>query len=492
MAPGSINAPMSPRRAMVYALAQRYLAFIVQLFTSIVLARLLTPEETGVFSLAAAAVAIGVIMREFGTSDYLISQIDADRARVRAAYTVTVGIAWAVALALLLAAKPLAAAYNEPGVESVLHVLCLNFALVPMGSTAMALLTKEMRFDYLFYINSLSILVGATVTMGCAYFGLSYVSPAWGSVAGIATTVVILFIRQPSSIFMWPTLHGLTGVLRFGGTLTIARIIDGLASRAPDFIISGLLGFHATGLYSKASSLNGAFYEFFGSAVSRVAIPVIASARQQGLAVSEQFKQTTIIMASVQWLFFGFMIVAAPEIVLVLFGKQWAGAIPLLQLGAVGGILYAPFMLCQPLLTAFGNARGQLIAAIAFALALVVTMTIGSLYSLEAAVALTLLAALVRVSLLHRASLGYSGISIAPLLKALRPTAAISLVSVCASLVAALILRHADAPGIVVLAGSGAMCMVVFLILIAAANHPLRAELARALSALPVARRWAK
>jgi O-antigen/teichoic acid export membrane protein len=65
---GSQAAP-SARRAVVYAFGQRYLAFVIQLTTSIILARLLTPEETGVFSLAAAAVAIGTILREFGTTD---------------------------------------------------------------------------------------------------------------------------------------------------------------------------------------------------------------------------------------------------------------------------------------------------------------------------------------------------------------------------------------------------------------------------------------
>ena len=134
---------------MFYSFGQRYLAFVIQLGTSIILARLLSLSETGVFSLAAAAVALGAILREFGTTDYVVSQKDLSEEKLRAAYSVTIGVAWAAAAALFLAAAPLARLYHEPGVATVMHVLCLNFALVPLGSTAVALLTKELRFDTL-------------------------------------------------------------------------------------------------------------------------------------------------------------------------------------------------------------------------------------------------------------------------------------------------------------------------------------------------------
>ncbi|MFY7940511.1 MAG: oligosaccharide flippase family protein, partial [Burkholderiaceae bacterium] len=301
------SATPSARRAVFYAFGQRYLAFVVQLTTSIILARLLTPEETGVFSLAAAAVAIGTILREFGTTDYVVSQKDISPEKLRAAYTVTVGFAWATAAVLFAAAYPLANYYKEPGLASVMHVLCLNFMLVPLGSTATALLTKSLRFDVLFWIQTISIIVGAVVTVGCAMVGLSSQSPAWGSVASIATTVVILFARNPRSVLMLPGLHDLQHVLRFGGTLTVARIVESIANRSPDFIVSGMLGFHSGGVLSKASSLNAGFYDFFASAVVRVATPVLAAARHGNATVADGYRHAIVMMAAVQWVFFGLM-----------------------------------------------------------------------------------------------------------------------------------------------------------------------------------------
>lgn len=482
-APVAPSAP-SARRAVFYAFGQRYLAFVVQLATSIILARLLTPQETGVFSLAAAAVAIGTILREFGTTDYVVSQKDISPQKLRAAYTVTIGFAWTTAAMLFIAAYPLAAHYNEPGLATVMHVLCLNFALVPMGSIATALLTKSLRFDVLFWIQTVSVVVGAVVTVACAMGGLSSQSPAWGSVASIATTVLILLVRNPSSVLMLPGRHDLRHVLRFGGTLTVARIIESIANRSPDFIVSGMLGFHAGGVLSKASSLNAGFYDFFASAVVRVATPVLAAARHGNTAVADGYRHAIVMMAAVQWLFFGLMGITAPELVLVLFGQPWLEAVPILQIGAVQGLIYAPFMLCIPLLTACGAAGAQLRINLVYGLVLVVALAVGCLHSLAAAALLSVGAHLVRMVLFSVATRQQCGISTRSVVAGLGPTAVVcTFAALCAwgMRLGMLALSH---PAWLTLVSTVGAAVIAFLIAAIVARHPLVGELRRVVAAL--------
>jgi O-antigen/teichoic acid export membrane protein len=479
----SMAAP-SARRAVFYAFGQRYLAFIVQLTTSIILARLLTPEETGVFSLAAAAVAVGTILREFGTTDYVVSQKDISPEKLRAAYTVTVGFAWATAAVLFSAAYPLATHYNEPGLAIVMHVLCLNFMLVPLGSTATALLTKSLRFDVLFWIQTISIVVGAGVTVGCAMAGLSSQSPAWGSVASIATTVAILFARNPRSVLMLPGLHDLQHVLRFGGTLTVARIVESIANRSPDFIVSGMLGFHSGGVLSKASSLNAGFYDFFASAVVRVATPVLAAARHGNAAVADGYRHAIVMMAAVQWLFFGLMGITAPELVLVLFGKQWLEAVPILQIGAVQGLLYAPFMLCIPLLTACGAAGVQLRINLVYGAVLVAALALGCLHSLTTAATLSVGAHLVRMALFSVATREQCGISTRSVVAGLGPTAGVCAVAALFALGTRLGMNALGCEAWVTLAATVSAAVVAFLSAAAVAKHPLMGELRRLVGAV--------
>lgn len=472
----------STRRALVYAVGQRYLAFLVQLITSVILARFLSPAETGIYSLAAAAVAIGSVLREFGTSDYIITQRNISEDKLRCAYTVTIGIAWITAAALFLAAYPLARFYSEPGVAKVMHLLCLNFLLVPLGSTSMALLSKDLRFDILFWIQSLSVLVGAVVTVLCAVNGLSFESPAWGSVASISITIMTLCIYRPNTVFMWPGLTNLGQVVRFGGTLTVARVIESASSRVADFIVSAMLGFYSSGILSKANSLNGGFYEFFGAAIVRVATPVLADAHHRNASIVDGYRHALHLMSSVQWLFFGLMAILAPELVHILFGDKWHEAAPLVQIGAAAGLIYAPFMLCTPLLTACGAAATQLRINLLFAAALVGCLVIGSTHSVTAAASLALIAHAFRLWLFSRAVQGICGISTRAIVGTLGPTMLVSGAATFAAWMLRMILVKLNFAPLFSFFATSAVATFIFVSLVILTRHPLSLELNRIFS----------
>ena len=123
------------------------------------------------------------------------------------------------------------------------------------------------------------------------------------------------------------------------------------------------------------------------------------------------------------------MALTAPELVDLLFGAQWHEAVPILQIGALIGFIYAPFMLCTPLLTAYGAASIQLRINLLFGAALAGCLALGSLHSLAAAAALAVIAHILRMMLLSIATRKLCGISTRSVLKGLRPTACICTVA---------------------------------------------------------------
>lgn len=469
----------SARRAVLFAFAQRYFSFALQLGTSIVMARLLTPKETGIFSLAASAVAIGAIVREFGIGDYLVSQKELTPEKIRAAFTVTVSVAWLIALVILLVARPLANLYQEPGVAEVMHILCLNFMLLPLGATTMALLVKELKFGMVFVIQSGSALVGALTTVLCALNGFSYTSPAWGSVASIVTTFVLLMVLQPHAAMVRPGFRNLRQVLKFGGQNTMSRIVEGVSTRADDFIISGMLGFHSSGILSKSNSLNAGFYTFFASAIVSVASPLIARARHAEREIFEDYRRVTLLMASVQWLFFALMGICAHEIILLLFGPAWVEAVPVLQIGAVQGLVYAPFMLCAPVLTAYGAMGAQLRVNVVFGITLAACLVIGALHGLLLAATLAVAAHVVRLLLLARAAQALCGISTYSIVGRMGPTAVVALGAAFAAWLGRMLALHLQLPlvlnlGLTLCCGVLAWVGLVFVL-----RHPVAVELQR-------------
>ena len=467
------------RIAVAFALGQKYIAFTVHLVLTVVLARLLTPQETGVFSLAAAAISIGNLMREFGTSDYVISQKDVSQQKLRAAFTVTVVSAWAIALLLFFLAEPMAAMYREPGVARVMRLLCLNFLLLPFGSMAFAMLSKEMQFHRIFVAQTSATVVSAGVTVWTAWAGYGYMSLAIGSVVANAWSILMLVVMRHGHVFLLPTTKGLGEVLRFGGTVTVTRVIDQAASRSSDFIVSAMLGFHAGGLLSKANSLIGSFHEFFNSAVLRVATPAFAKSAQEEGDSPERYFQATVLVASAQWLFFPILGIFAHEIIFILFGKNWLECVPVVQVAAVGAMLWAPFMLSTALLTARGAVAEQLRIQLINAPLLVAAIFVGAQFNLVVIAVLCNLTIPVRLFLVNRALRARCGIQLYETLRRLRTSMCVGGVGIVCGALARWALLHFGAPAFVTLAVGGAVMVGGWLVAAGWLNHPLFAEAIR-------------
>lgn len=478
------------RRALLFSLGQRYLAVVLQLGTSMVMARLLTPTEAGIFSLAAVAVTVGHVIRDFGVGDYLVKERELTPEKVRAAFTVSTLFAWATAAFFLVLAPLLAAAYSEPGLATVLHILSLNFLLIPFGSTATALLFRQIRFGTVFWVQTTSLIVGSATTMGLALAGFSYLSPAYGAVASVLVTVALLLAVSRADVLVRPTLQGLRGVFRFGGTLTLARLVEELSEKSPDFIVTALLGFHAGGVWGKAGTLLTSFQDFVTAGVAKVATPVLA--RLDGGrppdaagvppfdALWPAFERATQMLFLLQCGFFAWLLVCAPEVISVLFGPQWTEAVVLVQAGAVGGMLWAPCALANALLTARGHAREQLHVNLVYGALLAAAVGVGASISLAMAAVLLQGAVLVRTGLtlgVLRRGLGFGR---RRLLRALGPSVGMALAAGMLAWAVAWACRGLGAPALVSLAGSALALASVVLVGALVAKHPLGTELRRA------------
>ena len=467
------------RLAIAFSLGQKYIAFVVQLLVAVILARLLTPQETGVFSLAAAAVSIGHLLREFGISDYIISQKDASLEKLRAAFTVTVLFAWGIAALLWVCAEPMAAFYREPGVAQVMRLLCLNFLLLPFGSMAFAMLSKNLQFGRIFGVQTSATIVSAVVTVWLAWAGYSYMSLAIGSVVSNVLSISLLLWLQQGNVFLRPTTQGLGAVLRFGGSVTVTRIIEQLSYRSNDFIVSGSLGFHASGLLSKSNSLIGSFHEFFSSAVVRVATPAFAKAEQEDGDSRQRYFQATVLVATAQWIFFPVLGIFANEIIGILFGANWLECVPVVQVAAVGAMIWAPFMLSTALLTARGAVTEQLRIQLVYAPLLIAAIFVGSWYSLMMIAILGNLTIPVRLYLIDRVMTARCNIRFRETMAHMGPSMLVATVGIAVGLLSRWALVQASAPAFVTLIAGSAALVLASLAAAAALHHPVYGEARR-------------
>jgi O-antigen/teichoic acid export membrane protein len=470
---------LSVRSALVWSFAERYASLIVTLASTMLLARLLTPAQIGVFSLCASVTAVAGILRDFGVSEYLNQEKDLTDDKIRAAFGVAIVIAWSIALLILLFRHSVATYYGEPGVADLLAVLSLNFFILPFSSPAFALLSREMAFRKIFVVQILSNAVQSVVAVTLAYRGHGYMSLAWAPVASIAVQTVLVGFFRPRESLLLPGFKAAREVLSYGSMFVASRFIETFTRNAHEFIIAKQVGFAAVGIFSRAFGLIELFNSNVTSAVMRVASPSFATDHRAGIPLKASFARGTAIFTSIAFPFLGFIVLMAADIIHVLFGAQWDAAAPLARILAIALIPFYLIGLAPHLLAATGHVTRRLKISFWFSPVHLLGVLLASFISLQAVAMVWALSNTVMLAMyvFHLKTVLHSTAS-----ELFKPSLASVLVASISVSVQALILflcRELALPTLANLLAVAVAAAIAWLLAVKAIRHPVYDEIAR-------------
>ena len=347
------------RSALLYSFTEKYALMVIGLGGSMVLARLLTPREVGVYSVAAVLVGVLHVVRDFGVGQYLVQARTLDMARLRAVLGASLLLAWT--LAALIAAGSGAAArfYHEPRLVPVLQLMALNFALLPLSALTLPMLRRSLRFGAICAINLSYGLAHLCVGVLLAWRGWGFMSLAWAALAGnVAALLASLWLR-PAGMPWLPARAGVGAVLGFGLYATGGNLIDEAGTAAPDLIIGKSLGMDAVGIFGKATGVLAVFHEAIGSAVAPVVYALYAERARSDGDVGDAYLRTVAYMTAFAWPFYAFVGLLAQPIVRLLYGDQWDAAVPLIRIMCASSALYSMSSMARYLFLATGHVKTQ-------------------------------------------------------------------------------------------------------------------------------------
>ena len=373
-------------------MADSYVALPLQLVGTMILSRLLTPVETGVFAVAAVFASFASTFRDFGVAEYLIQEKELTDDKIRAALTVNIVISWAMGLALFFCAPLAAEFYRSQGIAEVMRVQAFNFILIPFGAVTMANFRRQLDFRPIFVASLLANLMTFVVASLCAFNGLGYMSLAWSSLAGVMITVATSLWFRPANFPRWPGIKGVGKVLHFGKFASGIYIIGQLGKGAPEMIIGRAQSLAEVAMFSRASGLVELFNRTVLRAVMPVCMPYFAqSNREQGSMVRGYLMSISYVTA-IGWPFLVFIGVVAFSAIRILYGTQWTSAVPLAQLLCVVGAIELIHTLSKEVLMAGGDVKrsnalqlGIQLSRIAGLLAVVPFGLVGACWGLLAA-----------------------------------------------------------------------------------------------------------
>lgn len=435
-------------RGIAWTGGMKWLTQFVSWAVTLVVARLLSPADYGLFGMAMVYLGLAQLASEAGLQPVVIQPkvLDDDTAARIGGFALMMGVAVCALSAGM--SSVIAWFFKEERVRMLVIALSATFVLRGVQILPRGLLSRDLDFRRLSLIDGAESIVAALATVGCAVLGMSYWSLVAGAIAGIGTSTVMCLVMRPHRVMFPRELRSITGSLRFGGHVVASQFAWYAYSNADFAVVGRLLGRAALGAYTFAWTIANVPVDRVTGLVQRVTAPIFAAVQHDKAQLRYYVATLTEGLALVTFpLCAGLALVAQP-LIAVMLGPAWHGAVVPLQLLSVYAAFRCVTSLLAQVLIFTGNAKRNMQLCILAALVLPVSFYIGATWGTTgvSAVWVTVYPAVIG-TLYVRDTLRSVQMSLGDYLRALRPALGGTLsMALVVSVLGALLSRTASQP----------------------------------------------
>ncbi len=246
---------------------------------TLIVARLLTPEDYGLMGMALVYLGLVKYLSEFGIGTSIVQGHHLNRGQLSelGGFSVVAGVLFA-AISMALSG-PIAAFFGEPAVQLVVIVLSTSFIIDGLQILPRSLLLRDLNFRTVALVEGLTSFATMTTTLILAILGFSYWSLVFGSLGGRAVSAVVLLFARPHQVLPPIHLKSIGAALRLGWHVVVSRLAWYTYSNADFAIVGRVLGTNPLGAYSLGWNLATLPVEKVSALTGRVT-PAIFSAVQ--------------------------------------------------------------------------------------------------------------------------------------------------------------------------------------------------------------------
>lgn len=330
------------KKGFIWNTMERVFANGIYFLFTVILARLLSPDDYGVIAMPVIFLALAQVLVDSGFANALIRKPDLNEEDLSTAFyfNVLVGI---VCYSVLFVASPLIAAFfKTPILSQLLKVTALVVFLNSLGIVQQAIMTKRMDFKSQAIITVISTLIGGLIGVWMAYNDYGVWSLVFQQVSSaFLRTILLWFLGKWHPLWIWSkeSFHYLWS---FGYKVVIIGFMDTLYNNIYAFFIGKMYNAKDLGNYTRAQQFADLPVNNINSIIARVTFPLLSEVQEDNNRLHAIYlkliKMTSLIIVP---LMLGLAAIANP-LILTLLGDEWVGCIVLFQILCIARI-WTPF-----------------------------------------------------------------------------------------------------------------------------------------------------
>lgn len=327
---------MSNKRIIIASLLWKFLersgTQALQLVVSIVLARILSPNDFGLIALVMVFISIAGVFVQSGFNTALIQKKDADSLDFSSIFYLSIGVALGMYILLFLSAPWIADFYSHPALVPVIRVLGCTLLLQAFNSIQEAYLARKMMFKKLFYRSIGALIPSGILGILLASLGFGIWALVVQQISNAFLICVIMWFTvkwRPHLIFSWERIHGL---FSFGWKLLLSSLLDIGHRNIQDLVIGKMFAPATLGFYNRGKQFPNLIVNNINASIQSVMLPVLASMQEDRAEVKRMMRRAIVSSSFFLLPLMAGLAAAADPLVRIVLGEKWMPCVPFLQI----------------------------------------------------------------------------------------------------------------------------------------------------------------
>jgi teichuronic acid exporter len=318
-------------KGILWSALEKFLTRASQFVITIILGRLLFPEDYGVIGMIAIFIGISEMFIESGMGTALIQRQNRTEKDYSTVFFFNLGVSVFFYILLYISAPYIADFYNTPKLTLITRVVGINVIINAFGLIQRTRLTIELNFKTLAKVNVISMLVAGICAVYFAYVGYGL----WALVLqrfmyAIICVLLLWFFSRWNPLFVFSK-ESFKSLFGFSSRLLAAGVYATTFQNIYNVIIGKVYSASALGFYAQAKTLTDVSAGTITHIINQVTFPLLASLQEDKsrmvMVNRRVLKMTAFIITPILF----FIAVIAQPLILLTLGEKWSDTIPLLQ-----------------------------------------------------------------------------------------------------------------------------------------------------------------
>ena len=319
----------------LWMIGVRWAMRLVGLVSTVILARLLAPEDFGLIAMVMLTYGLLETLSYAGVDLALMRPGITTRDYYDTAWTVQILQGGFICLCLLVSAPLVAAYFDEPRALAVMLLTAPRALIESTSNIGVVAFRKELNFAKEFRFTLYNKLLNFVVVIGAALWLRNYWALVIGSLVAAVAGVILSYRMHPYRPRL--ALSRISEIWSFSQWLMISRVGSFLNRKCDEFVVGGYAGTTAMGTYHVANELATLPTNEIVMPVRRAMFPTLSKLAEQKDEFTSSVLSSFSAVAAVCLFLSGSMLITAPEVVAVVLGPKWTEAVPLMRWMAVFG-----------------------------------------------------------------------------------------------------------------------------------------------------------